>query len=244
MHRSAAGIPGTLATVSWQMRVDRWWADILGLPVVAVESGGLFAIDDIDHVGVLEVPGRASLVYASPDVAAVLEGERTRPGVGVGQAAVGVLGGRVTRVVGPTWYGYATAHALTGSYAGVGVRELTSGDLDALAELHEQTPREEVNESGTDELPAFGIFDDSRLIAVACLKSWHQMPTIAVLTHPDYRGRGLATHVVAAAARAGLQHRSEVQYRAFHANAASIAVARSGGFRHYGDLTVIECSVA
>jgi len=160
------------------------------------------------------------------------------------QATVDVLAGRVTRVLGPTWYGYTTAHEVADCDAATRVRALASGDLGALAVLHQQTPRDQVDESGTDGLPAFGIFDGRQLTAVACLKFLHQMPTIAVLTHPAHRGRGLATHVVAAAARAGLHWRPEVQYRAFHDNRASIAVARSCGFRHYGDSTVIQCSDA
>ena len=97
---------------------------MLGLPAVAIQSGGLFALDDIDHVVVLEVPGRAPLVNAPPDVIAVLEGKRVRQGVGVVRAAVAALTGGVTRVVGPTWYGYATQQDLANSYTGAGVRAL------------------------------------------------------------------------------------------------------------------------
>ena len=66
------------------------------------------------------------------------------------------------------------------------------------------------------------------------------MPTLGVLTHPRHRGRGLARAVVAAAAQAGLGRRAVVQYRAWRANAASIAVARRTGFVHYCDGVVID----
>jgi len=43
--------------MSWQFRVDQWWTNWLGLPAAAIQTGGLFALDHIDHVGVLEVRG-------------------------------------------------------------------------------------------------------------------------------------------------------------------------------------------
>jgi hypothetical protein len=46
--------------------------------------------------------------------------------------------------------------------------------------------------------------------------------------------------VAAAAAQAGLRRRTVVQYRAWRANAASIAVARRTGFQHYCDALVID----
>ena len=50
----------------------------------------------------------------------------------------------------------------------------------------------------------------------------------------------VARAVVAPAAQAGLGRRTVVQYRAWRANAASIAVARRTGFARYCDAVVIE----
>jgi hypothetical protein len=60
--------------------------------------------------------------------------------------------------------------------------------------------------------------------------------------HPPARRRGLAHAVVAAAAREGLTRRPVVQYRAWQANTASLAVAAKPGFSHYGDGLVIHLS--
>ena len=46
--------------------------------------------------------------------------------------------------------------------------------------------------------------------------------------------------MIAAAAQAGLGRRAVVQYRAWRANTASIAVARRAGFAHYCDGLVID----
>ena len=114
------------------------------------------------------------------------------------------------------------------------VRPLTAADLPLLARLHEQTPPAQREESGTTGLPAFGYLEDGALLAVACLGTWQEMPTIGVLTHPRARRRGLAHAVVAAAAREGL-NRPVVQYRARRANTASLAVAARTGFIYYCD---------
>lgn len=52
--------------------------------------------------------------------------------------------------------------------------------------------------------------------------------------------RGLAGLVVTAAAREGLSRRPLMQYRAWHRNTASIAVAIRCGFAHYCDGLVID----
>src|ERR1019366_2711887 len=120
------------------------------------------------------------------------------------------------------------------------VRPLTRADLPLLARLHEQTPRAERDESGTDGLPAFGYLEDDALLSVACLGMWRGVATIGVVTHPHARLRGWAPAVVSAAARAGLTRRPVVQYRARRANTASIAVAERAGFTHYCDGLIID----
>ena len=111
-----------------------------------------------------------------------------------------------------------------------------------LARLHEPTPPEQREESGTTGLPAFGYLEDGALLAVACLGMWQEMPTNGVLTHPRTQRRGLAHAIVVAAAREGLTRRPVVQYRARRANIASLAVAAGTGFIHYGDCVVIHLS--
>jgi GNAT superfamily N-acetyltransferase len=226
----------------WRAEVDRWWADVLSVPVAAMRAGGVFASSHVDHVGVVAVQGgSAAVVYGPAQMlpaldAAVracdgnpLESDKFRT----------ALEPRVRRVLGPAWYGYATAQSLR-RLAGRGARPLREPDLPLLAALHERTPAAEREESGTTGLPAFGYLDHGDLRAVACLGMWHEMPTIGVLTDPQARGRGLAGLVVTAAAREALSRRAVVQYRAWRRNTASIAVARRCGFTHYCDGLVMD----
>jgi GNAT superfamily N-acetyltransferase len=149
------------------------------------------------------------------------------------------LGSRAGRVLGPAWYGYVTARTL-GPLPGSEVRQLSEADLPLLARLRERTPPAEQDESGTTDLPAYGYLQQGELLAVACLGAWRGMPTIGVLTDPRARGRGLASMVVTAAAREGLNRRAVVQYRAWLRNTASIRVAGRCGFAHYCDSLIIE----
>lgn len=227
----------------WRDAVDNWWAEVLRLPTDAMRTGGIFALDHADHAGVVAVSRAAApVVYGPADVLPTLHAAAARLGADdliQGRHLAAMLAPRAGRVLGPAWYGYATADTLAPA-GSPSVRALGEHDLPRLARLHEQTPPAQRDESGTTGLPAFGYLDGPDLLAVACLGTWHEMPTIGVLTHPEARGRGLARMVVAAAAREGLSRRAVVQYRAWRRNVASIAVATRCGFTYYGDGLVID----
>ena len=226
----------------WRAAVDQWWAQVLRVPTAAVRSGGVFALEHVDHVGVVVVEGASvPLVYGPPQVFPALVAAAGAEGADMADAqrVAAVLGPRTGRVLGPAWYGYATAQTLE-PWQGQAVRPLAEPDLPLLTRLHQRTPPAEREESGTTGLPAYGYLHEGELYAVACLGLWHDMPTIGVLTDPRARGRGLARMVVTAATREGLNWRSVVQYRAWQRNAASIKVAARCGFTHYCDSLVID----
>jgi GNAT superfamily N-acetyltransferase len=214
----------------------------LRVPVAAVRAGGVFALGHVDHVGVVAVDGAAApLVYGpSKALPALYAAVRASAGdLAEGHHLAAALGPMASGLMGPAWYGYATASTL-GQERSPHVRRLREQDVPLLADLHEQTPQAEQEESGTTGLPAFGYLRDGELLAVACLGGWQGMPTIGVLTHPRARGRGLAGLVVTAAAREGLNRRPVVQYRAWQRNTASVAVATRCGFAHYCDGLVVD----
>jgi hypothetical protein len=230
----------------WLGEVDTWWAGVLGVPLAAMRAGGAHAVN-LDHAGIVAVDGAAApLGYGPMDVVPLLRSAMARTDRETllqGNQLAAALAPRSGRVLGPAWYGYATAESLEDA-GNPAVRPLSEPDVPLLARLHEQVPAAEREESGTTGLPAWGYVDDGTLLAVACLGSWRQMPTIGVLTHPNARRRGLAAMVVTAAAREGLRRRAVVQYRAWCANTASISVARRSGFTHYCDALVIDLGLA
>jgi GNAT superfamily N-acetyltransferase len=223
----------------WRAEVDHWWAGVLRVPVAAVRAGGVFALGHADHAGVVAAEGAAApIVYGPARVLPALHAAVQASGGDLAGLAA-ALAPLASRVLGPAWYGYATARTL-GPAPGQAVRPLREPDLPLLAALHERTPPAEREESGTTGLPAYGYLDNGELQAIACLGSWHEMPTIGVLTDPRARGRGLASMVVTAATREGLSRRPVVQYRAWQRNTASIGVAVRCGFTHYCDGLVID----
>jgi hypothetical protein len=53
----------------WRADVDHWWADVLRLPAAAIRAGGVYALDHVDHVGMVAVDGAAApIVYGPPQV--------------------------------------------------------------------------------------------------------------------------------------------------------------------------------
>lgn len=114
----------------WRADVDRRWAEVLRMAGAAVRSGGVFALDHVDHVGVIAVEGATALIVYGPPQAlpalnAAVQGEDGDASDAHRLAAV--LGPRTRRVLGPAWYGYARAQTL-GPLQGQAVRPL--GELD------------------------------------------------------------------------------------------------------------------
>jgi len=177
----------------WRAEVDHWWAEVLQVPVDAVRAGGAFVLGHVNHAGVVAVDNAANpIVYGPAEVLPTLQAAvRASSGddLAEGHYLAASLAPQASRVLGPAWYGYATARTVRAAPSHA-VRQLQERDLPLLARLHKQTPPAEREESGTTNLPAFGYFDDGGLQAVACLGVWHGMPTIGVLTHPRARGRG------------------------------------------------------
>ena len=238
----------------WRTEVDTWWAARLRLPPAALRRGGIWVMPGSGHIGVMAVAGAGRPLGYGPARALPLlrqvmsavpagplaEGGRFPGGpLAAATRAAAALGNGPGAAIGPAWHGYVTEASLTRDRSPA-VRPLSPADLPLLTRLREQTPPAERDEGGATGLPAYGYLDRGALLAVACLGLWHEMPTLGVLTHPAHRGRGLARAVVAAAAEAGLDRRAVVQYRAWRANPASIAVARHTGFAHYCDGLVIE----
>src|SRR5215470_4206123 len=134
--------------LDWRAEVDRWWAEVLRLPVAAVRSGGVFAANHVDHLGVVAVNGSdAKLIYAPgqvlPAVSAALRAGPVDPSDGQHLAAA--LGSQAGRVLGPAWYGYVTAQTLA-PLPGGEARPLTETDLPLLARLRARTPPTEREE--------------------------------------------------------------------------------------------------
>lgn len=111
-------------------------------------------------------------------------------------------------------------------------RQLTSQDADALAEMQAACQPDEVDEgevSVEDEI-GFGCFDGPRLAAVATGFRLTGFMDIGVLTHPDYRRRGLGKTTVAILSRWCTEHDVIAQYRCRVDNVGSHNIAQALNF--------------
>lgn len=135
------------------------------------------------------------------------------------------------RIIGPAFIGYASEvprplHC---------PRALDSNDAHLLQELENSCEPIEWDHGGSSlDHPCSGVIIEGRLAALAGYEIWgNSIAHLAVVCHPDFRGRGFGksavAHLAARAMRSGLLP----QYRTLDSNAASMGIGASLGFRRY-----------
>ena len=86
-----------------------------------------------------------------------------------------------------------------------------------------------------DDLPFVAFLEDGQAVSICCsVRMTSQAHEAGVETHRDFRGRGRATEVVAAWARAVLESGRIPLYSTSWENQASRAIARKLGLIQYG----------
>lgn len=134
-------------------------------------------------------------------------------------------------VIGPAYIGYAAI--VSGPVHPA--RALGPGDDAALGTLQRSCDPIEWEHGGSSiEQPSSGVFCGGQLVAVAGYEMWGRtIAHISVVTHPEFRGRGLGrsavAHLASRATAAGLLP----QYRTLESNRPSLRVADSLGFQRY-----------
>lgn len=150
----------------------------------------------------------------------------------------------VERVVGPAWQG----HVDTDCFAPVdprGARPLLAADRADLAALTNACdPCEwEASTVDPDRPPVFGCRADNRLVTAGTLTPWRgRFWHVGIVTHPGYRGQGYGRALVSAMTRYGLDHGWLLHYQTLLANAPSVAIARSLGYRQHAQTLAIRLS--
>lgn len=146
-----------------------------------------------------------------------------------------------TRIVGPAWIGYATEVPLPMPPA----RALSADDQEALACLREGcTPIDWDHGGSSLDQPCSGVFVDGRLAALAGYEIWGgTIAHIAVVSHPDLRGRGYGRGAVAHLAARALTTGLLPQYRTLDANIPSVRVAETLGFHRFATSVAVRLPV-
>jgi RimJ/RimL family protein N-acetyltransferase len=145
------------------------------------------------------------------------------------------FGDAVDRVIGPAWIGYADAADVRLADARE-ARLLTPGDHAALRVLAAAAGETAWQHSGIDfdRAPIVGLFVHG-VLATACSyqRRGEHVLHAGVVTHPEYRARGYARAVASVATAHGLAAGGIMQWQTLVANAPSLAVGRSLGYREY-----------
>lgn len=115
------------------------------------------------------------------------------------------------------------------------LRQLTKTDADAMSALHDANTPEDVDEGfvEVDHQIAFGCFLDNQLIAAASGYERTGFLDIGVLTHPEFRKKGLGKSVVGSLCNWANEHNIIAQYRHNIINTGSQHVADSLNFKMY-----------
>jgi GNAT superfamily N-acetyltransferase len=115
------------------------------------------------------------------------------------------------------------------------LRRLTKDDQQALDSLRQHCTPGDVDEAYVEiehEL-AWGCFKDAQLAAVGSAYRRNGFMDYGVLTDPEFRGHGLARHVVCGLTDDTLERGLIPQYRCNRVNQASRRVAEAAGFTVY-----------
>lgn len=221
----------------WTLR--RYWADRLGVPPSAfeklevtvglAEEGGiqLFCRDDALIVG---APG--TLLNSAEDRADALASLDVDNEDEFHEWLTRFDG--TERVHGPTFYGYTDRETFTPIESDA--RVLTSADDPAFRTFRSSIPDDEWERGGTQFTPGktVGLFVDEELVAVAGFDVWDELLAhLAVVTHPNHRGRGYGQAVVSRATEQAFADGFLPQYRTLDAWPWSVALAGNLGFHRF-----------
>lgn len=115
------------------------------------------------------------------------------------------------------------------------LRQLTEADADAMSALHAANTPEDVDEGYVEvtHLVAFGCFLDKQLVAATSGYERTGFLDIGVLTHPEFRKKGLGKGVVGGLCDWANQQDIIAQYRHNITNTGSQSVVRSLNFQMY-----------
>ena len=115
------------------------------------------------------------------------------------------------------------------------LRKLTTEDAEIMSTLHDANTPEEVEEGYVEvtHQVAFGCFHNGQLVAAASGYERTGFLDIGVLTHPDFRKKGLGKAVVGAICNWANERHIIPQYRHDVLNVSSQHVAESLNFKLY-----------
>ncbi len=148
----------------------------------------------------------------------------------------------IEHLIGPAFIGYADARTFQPYHAG-SVRLLTPHDEAAFHRFRASCPPMEWEHGGSSfgEHQLAGYFIANELAALAGYELWGTtIAHIAVVTHPQHRGRGYGKGVVSFLSAIILRNHRIPQYRTLCSNTPSIQLAAALGFAAYAESLAVR----
>ena len=161
------------------------------------------------------------------------------------ESCLKIAGAEGQAVLGPSWHGFVDVGHLRAAEGAAGER--IECDDPELEELHWACGEEEWSEAGFTHLEGrvYGLRLHGGMAAAANMTDYRGMRAdVGVITHPRFRGRGLARRLVSHMTAEQLPTVGVVRYRALQTNLASLAVASSLGFIGRGENLAIRLKLA
>jgi GNAT superfamily N-acetyltransferase len=232
-------MPGGLRPASFQ-RVCRVWRDLVEAPGAFQGPGCTIApggsAGEAGRVSVVQFGDATAVVVPPAMVSRFSDLVASRPGCDLtDSASVENLVGPVAGFLGPATLAYADDACFQPREV-QGITMVPAGN-DAVLGLTEACRAEDTEESAIARVtsPVSVIQHDGKVVAACGYEVWAaSLAHIGVLTHPQWRGQGLATGVASSCVAQALQARLVAQWRARCTLTASRRIARSLGFVELG----------
>lgn len=223
--------------------VDSYWAKELGVSVEQLNQPGVVMVSE-ERGGFEGYPGvlffrrnDTLIVSAEPGAASVISrslGDLSPAAVediGLLRQVVGV---EPRRVIGPAFQGFVTSGQFRRPVA---TQEMATTELPTvesqLGAVCDEAEWEASGLAGVTGALAVALDDDTVVAAAGLRNREERVVDPCVLTHPDHRGRGLATGLVACVTARALKRGDLVVYQTLMSNQAAVRIAYQLGFELY-----------
>ncbi len=161
------------------------------------------------------------------------------------ESCLKIAGAQGQVVLGPSWHGFVDAAHFRPVEGAAGHRVEPADP--GLGELRRACREDEWSEAGFAEPDGrvYGLQQDGLMVVAGNMTDYRGVPAdVGVITHPAFRGSGLARRLVSHMAGEHLPTVGVVRYRALQANLASLALAASLGFVRRGENLAVRFRAA
>ena len=229
---------------------DHFWAEFFGIPAGELASTG---VSIGQHVGLAGYQGvwfflhGSRLIVSAPPgwvshLRAHVSGARAE--LPSSEAVSQLFGSSLEHSIGPGFHGAADASTFRPGPTSE-VRALRHEDEEALETFRSACGAEDWEVSGLDQALLYRTLS-VRDGAIATLGGFRPRSRNAgdpcVLTHPDYRGSGLARSVVTSILASALEDDQVLLYQTLESNIPAVRLARSLGYAQYANHVAIRLS--